>query len=106
MPDLLAADLSPFCPAHSASAPTGAHTHTRTHTHTHTHTQVHSYANTIQNGTRFMKTTNPTATNTDTGAKTVLVVQLILEPGSNPPTTTSGAEVSLQALLEGDGTQG
>ena len=34
MPDLLAADLSPFWPTHSASAPTGTHTHTHTHTTT------------------------------------------------------------------------
>ena len=44
MPDLLAADLSHFWPADSASANTGTHTHTHSHTHTHTYTHARAHA--------------------------------------------------------------
>ena len=41
MPDLLAANLPPFWPTHSASAKHWDHTHTHTQTHTHTNTHTH-----------------------------------------------------------------
>ena len=60
MLDLLAADLSHFWPAHSASAHTGKQ---NTHTHTHTHhalVRAHSHTHTGSNYTQY----------TDTGIRT------------------------------------
>ena len=58
MPDLSYANLSPFWPTHSASAPTGTNnTHTHTHsdtwyTHTHTHTNnTHTHTHTVTHDT-------------------------------------------------------
>ena len=45
MPDLLAANLTPFCSTHLDYVPPGIDTHARTHAHTHacTHTCTHTH---------------------------------------------------------------
>ena len=46
MPDLLAANLTPFCSTHLDYIPPGIDTHARTHTCTHTHMHAHKHART------------------------------------------------------------